>query len=393
MPGHRVLLILADEAALLPSADIASRLLARGIRVRAAVGVPVSPGCNVSILAQITGQKVERLDLFDRGIESVLAGSDAITIVGAEAGEEFPRSLTPIHRFHASSPTPIIALYGMCDSSELGVPEAAATDSARSAGMKSGTEVPLRGRWTASLAVREIETAVIHRDPATRPLSGKRVIITGGPTRESLDPIRFISNRSTGQMSIALADEALHLGAEVTLIHGPLQSRVPVGVRSVPAESAAAMLEAVKQYFPTADIAIFAAAVANYASPSLSGQKIKGGETLELELVRTRDIAAWAGHHRASSEQLVAGFCAESENLMEAAANKLRNKNLDLIFANPIGQEGVGFAVPENSITMLTADGEQVASGRHSKEAIADWIWARMIERCARRTPVSAAGR
>lgn len=391
MPGHRVLLILADEAALLRSADIASRLLARGIRVRAAVGVPVSPGCNVSILAQITGQKVERLDLFDRGTERVLAGSDAIAIVGVEGREELFRSQTTLQRFHGNSPTPIIALYGMCDSVESGVPEAARV-SARGAGMPSGTEVSPGRRWTASLAVREIETALIHRDPATRPLSGKRVIITGGPTRESLDPIRFISNRSTGQMSIALADEALHLGAEVTLIHGPLQTPVPFGVRSVPAESAAEMFEAVQQHFPTADIAIFAAAVANYASPSLSGQKIKGGETLKLELVRTRDIAAWAGHHRASPEQLVAGFCAESENLMQAAANKLRNKCLDLIFANPIGQEGVGFAVPENSVTMLTAEGEQVASGRQPKEAIAGWIWSQMIERCLQRSLLGAEG-
>ena len=214
-----------------------------------------------------------------------------------------------------------------------------------------------------------------------RPLAGERVLITAGPTREALDPIRFISNRSTGRMGSALAAAAMRLGAQVTLIHGPLAAPIPEGAESVPAEDARAMLRSVQERLAGCKVAIFAAAVSNYRAASTSEHKIKGGDRLQLDLVRTPDIAAWAGNHRNGNGQIVVGFAAESENLIEAAKKKLEEKNLDLVFANPIGVAGVGFEADSNQVTMIGRDGGQADSGRMKKDRIADWIWERILER------------
>jgi phosphopantothenoylcysteine decarboxylase/phosphopantothenate--cysteine ligase len=208
----------------------------------------------------------------------------------------------------------------------------------------------------------------------TQSLAGKRVLVTAGPTREMLDPIRFISNRSTGRMGTALAAEALTRGAEVLLVHGPMTVPAPDGARPERVDSAQEMLAAVKRAWDGIDIAVFAAAVANYESAQSAGQKIKGGETLTLALRRTPDIAAWAGAHKRAGQVLV-GFAAESENLLAAAEGKLRAKELDLICANAIGQEGVGFEESRNEVTLLTRDGGRLDSPRETKERVAAWIW------------------
>lgn len=214
-----------------------------------------------------------------------------------------------------------------------------------------------------------------------RPLAGVSVLITSGPTREPLDPIRFISNRSTGRMGAALAAAASRLGARVILVHGPMAARVPLGVESVSAEDSGAMLRAVQERIGECRIAIFAAAVANYRAENSEQKKIKGGKSLKLELVRTPDIAAWAGGNRGGVEKYLVGFAAESEDLIEAAKRKLADKKLDLIFANPIGVPGVGFESESNAVTMISKKGEQIDSGRMPKDDVADWIWERILER------------
>jgi phosphopantothenoylcysteine decarboxylase/phosphopantothenate--cysteine ligase len=158
-------------------------------------------------------------------------------------------------------------------------------------------------------------------------LAGKTVLITAGPTRERLDPIRFISNRSTGRMGAELAAEAAARGARVLLVHGPMRATAPAGTQAYPVESAREMLEKVQALWGEVDIAIFAAAVANYESGAAEAGKIKGGERLTLELTRTPDIAGWAGGNRRGGQVLV-GFCAESEKLIETAKKKLEAKKL-----------------------------------------------------------------
>lgn len=225
----------------------------------------------------------------------------------------------------------------------------------------------------------------------TRPLAGRTVLITSGPTRERLDPIRFISNRSTGKMGAALAESALRLGARVILVSGPTSAPPPPGVELVAVETAEEMLAAVQARLAEADAAVFAAAVANYRPAVFNEHKFKGGETVSLELIRNPDIAGWAGAHR-RPEQLMVGFTAESRDLLETAERKLRDKKMDLVFANLIGEPGVGFGSETNEVTMLDGAGGRVASGRMSKTDVADWIWARILERAPRLRSGAPAG-
>lgn len=215
---------------------------------------------------------------------------------------------------------------------------------------------------------------------AAGPLAGRTVLLTNGPTRERLDPIRFLSNRSTGRMGAEIAAEARRLGARVILVHGPMSVPVPEGVESVPVESAVEMLAACRERLASCDVAIFCAAVANYRAARMDPHKLKGGDTLSLELVRNPDIAGWCGENRRAG-QLLVGFTAESQDLLETAERKLRDKKLDLILANPIGAPGVGFAGDDNEVTLIDRAGARIPSGRMRKDRVAAWIWARLLER------------
>jgi phosphopantothenoylcysteine decarboxylase/phosphopantothenate--cysteine ligase len=219
------------------------------------------------------------------------------------------------------------------------------------------------------------------------PLAGRTVLITAGPTREPLDPIRYLSNRSTGRMGVALAAEAAARGARVLLVHGPLAVPLPPGVESHPVETARQMLHTVQGLWPTADLAIFAAAVANFEAETTSDTKIKEGQRLKLDLRRTADIAAWCGQNRRPGQWLV-GFAAESADLLAAARAKLQAKGLDQICANPIGEAGLGFAADDNRVTILSQDGADEASPAMPKRRLAVWIWDRIAPRA-----LSAAAR
>lgn len=211
-------------------------------------------------------------------------------------------------------------------------------------------------------------------------LAGKTVLITTGPTREMLDPIRFISNLSSGRMGVGLATEAVRRGARVIVVHGPLSVPLPEGCEAREVRGAREMLAAVQRYWDEVDIAVFAAAVANYEAAAAAEHKIKGGDTLMLELRRTPDIAAWCGANRRAGQMLI-GFCAESENLMETAARKLQSKGLDLICANIVGRPGSGFVAANNQVTLLGTDGWREASPTMDKFALAGWIWDRVLAR------------
>jgi phosphopantothenoylcysteine decarboxylase / phosphopantothenate---cysteine ligase len=211
-----------------------------------------------------------------------------------------------------------------------------------------------------------------------RSLAGKTVLITAGPTREMLDPIRFLSNRSSGRMGTALAAQAVARGARVILVHGPMAVSVAPGVELVEAPSAREMMAAVQKLWSRTDIAVFAAAVADYESARPAVQKLKGGQILTLELKRTPDIAAWAGRHRREGQILV-GFAAESQDLAGSAKRKLREKKLDMICANAIGIEGVGFESDTNQVLLLRSNSRTLESPRAPKTEVAAWIWDRVV--------------
>ena len=196
----------------------------------------------------------------------------------------------------------------------------------------------------------------------TKPLAGRRVLVTAGPTVEDLDPVRFLSNRSTGRMGVALARAALQRGAEVILVHGPLQVPVPRAPRlqAVPVRSARQMHRAVMRLIRGTDAAILCAAVADFTPARTSPQKIKKGNRkhLVLELERTPDILAAVGGLK--KRPYLVGFAAETGGLVRNALAKLHQKNCDLICANKVGVKNTGFGSKTNRVTLFPRDGHRI---------------------------------
>jgi phosphopantothenoylcysteine decarboxylase/phosphopantothenate--cysteine ligase len=205
-------------------------------------------------------------------------------------------------------------------------------------------------------------------------LAGKRVIITAGPTREAMDPVRYISNHSSGKMGYALAQAAADAGASTTLVSGPVNIPVPEGVHLTSVESAEQMLEQSLELLGECDIFIACAAVADYRPASIEQHKIKkGAQQLTLELVRNPDIvAAVAGSPQAP---FTVGFAAETKDVLSYARDKMQRKGLDMIVANDVSDQSIGFNSDQNAVTVIWADGEQ-ALPCASKDSIARQIVA-----------------
>ena len=198
--------------------------------------------------------------------------------------------------------------------------------------------------------------AVARELAREKDLLGVRVTVTAGPTQESLDPVRYLTNHSSGKMGYAIAREAMLRGAEVTLISGPTALKPVPGVKLVPIVTAQDMLEAVQAALPETDILIKAAAVADYRPAAVSDQKLKkqDGE-LSIPLERTADILAWVSEHRHPG-LFVCGFSMETENMLENSRKKLQKKHLDMIVANNLKTQGAGFGVETNVVTLITQD-------------------------------------
>ena len=201
--------------------------------------------------------------------------------------------------------------------------------------------------------------AVARELAREKDLLGVRVTVTAGPTQESLDPVRYLTNHSSGKMGYAIAREAMLRGAEVTLISGPTALKPVPGVKLVPIVTAQDMLEAVQAALPETDILIKAAAVADYRPAAVSDQKLKkqDGE-LSIPLERTTDILAWVSEHRHPG-LFVCGFSMETENMLENSRKKLQKKHLDMIVANNLKTQGAGFGVETNVVTLITQDNIQ----------------------------------
>lgn len=189
-------------------------------------------------------------------------------------------------------------------------------------------------------------------------LAGKKVLVTAGATREAIDPVRYITNHSTGKMGFALAEAAAYRGAEVTLVYGKTEAEFPMFVKPVSIFSAEDMFNAVTSAAPEQDIIIKAAAVADYRPAEIADEKIKKSDSeLSIKLERTKDILGHLGEHKRDG-QILCGFAMETSNVIENAEEKLKRKNLDLICANSLRQEGAGFGSDTNIITVITRDGK-----------------------------------
>ena len=214
-----------------------------------------------------------------------------------------------------------------------------------------------------------IERAV-HRP---KDLAGKKVLITAGPTREAICPVRYITNHSTGKMGYALAKTAMLRGADVTLVTGPTEIEPPMFVTTVPVVSAADMYEAVMSRKKEQDIIIKSAAVADYTPAQVSDEKMKKTDgDMSIPLVRTKDILQELGHTKEEG-QFICGFSMETQNMLENSRKKLKKKQIDMIAANNLKESGAGFGTDTNVVTLITKDQEKQLP-MMSKEDVADAI-------------------
>lgn len=204
-------------------------------------------------------------------------------------------------------------------------------------------------------------------------LSGKRVLVTAGPTVEAIDPVRFITNHSTGKMGYAIAKHCMFRGADVTLVSGPTNLPVPPFVTVIPVVSAKEMFDAVTSLAEKQDIIIKSAAVADYRPAVIASEKVKKSENaLSIELEKTEDILKYLGSHKRDG-QFLCGFSMETEHMLENSRAKLEKKNLDMIVANNLKQTGAGFGTDTNIVTLITKD-EEIQLPILSKDEVAKAI-------------------
>jgi phosphopantothenoylcysteine decarboxylase/phosphopantothenate--cysteine ligase len=221
--------------------------------------------------------------------------------------------------------------------------------------------------------VEEARAALTKKD-----LKGERIVITAGPNAEPIDPVRFITNRSTGKMGFAMARVAWRRGAEVTLVSGPTSFPPPRGVHFRPVRTAREMQQAVLEQYPQATMVISAAAVADYRPAQVAPQKIKKGEEkFAIELTRNPDILAELGQQKGN--RLLVGFATETEDVLKNAERKLRSKNLDMIIANDVTQEGAGFAHDTNIVTLIDRTGKLESLPLMSKDEVAQAVYDRLL--------------
>lgn len=226
-----------------------------------------------------------------------------------------------------------------------------------------------------------IVEAVLYHLTCSRDLEGKKVLITAGPTRESIDPVRFITNRSTGKMGYEMAREAKRRGADVTLVSGRVNLKAPYGVNLINIESAQDMYEEVMKRAGESDIIIKSAAVADYTPQNKSNIKIKkqSGD-IKIELERTHDILFEVGQAK-TDQQILVGFAAETNDVIENAKSKMQRKNLDFIIANDVKKEGAGFGTDTNIVTIIPRQGEIEPLPVMKKSEVARAVFDRILKR------------
>jgi phosphopantothenoylcysteine decarboxylase/phosphopantothenate--cysteine ligase len=229
---------------------------------------------------------------------------------------------------------------------------------------------------------------IVHRGlrliRQSQSLKGKTILVTAGPTREFFDPVRYISNPSSGKMGYELADEALRRGADVVLISGPTSITPPPGARVMWIQTAEEMESQVEKHFSKADVVIMAAAVSDFRFAEASSQKIKKERLSKtVELIQTTDILKKISEKK--GERILVGFAAETDKIVEKASVKLKEKNLDMIVANDVSKKGIGFEADDNRVTLVFSEGENIRSGRKPKSEISQMILDAIEERIGKR--------
>ncbi len=370
LKGKTVLLCVTGGIACYKSASLASALVKQGANVQVLMTRNATEFIGPHTFESLTGNRVS-VDTFDRNypfqVEPIALADQADVVLVAPATANVLAKLA-----HGLADDMLTTTVLACGCPKLAAPamntkmyENPVTQDNLALLRRYGWEIiePASGRLACGAVgkgkmpepeelLEWLERAVGHE----KDMAGLRVLVTAGPTQEALDPVRYLTNHSTGKMGYAVARAAAARGAAVTLVSGPTARGRPVGVEVVDVVSAQDMFEAVTSRAPEQDILIKAAAVADYRPAEAAEDKIKksGGDAgLNLPLARTRDILAWLGEHRTPG-QFLCGFSMETRDMVENSRKKLEKKHLDLIAANNLKQPGAGFGVSTNLLTLIS---------------------------------------
>ena len=373
LKGKTVLLCVTGGIACYKSASLASALVKQGACVQVLMTKNATEFIGPHTFESLTGNRVS-VDTFDRNyvsqVEHISLADQADLVLVAPATANVLAKLA-----HGLADDMLTTTVLACDCSKIAAPamntrmyENPVTQDNLDLLRRYGWEIvePASGRLACGAVGKgkmpepeDLLECVLHALSHEKDMTGLRVLVTAGPTREALDPVRYLTNRSTGKMGYAIARAAAARGAAVTLVSGPVNLKKPPYMEVVEVESAQEMFEAVTSRAGEQEILIKAAAVADYRPTSVAEDKIKksGGDAdLSLPLSRTRDILAWLGEHRKPG-QFLCGFSMETRDMVENSKKKLEKKHLDLIAANNLKQEGAGFGVDTNLLTLIAADG------------------------------------
>ena len=396
LKGKTVLLGVTGGIACYKSANLASALVKQGANVQVLMTKNATEFIGPHTFESLTGNRVS-VDTFDRNyqfqVEHIALADQADLVLVAPATANVLAKLA-----HGLADDMLTTTILACNCPKIAAPamntkmyENPVTQDNLDILRKYGWEIvePASGRLACGAVGRgkmpepeDLLETVLHALSHEKDMSGLKVLVTAGPTREALDPVRYLTNHSTGKMGYAIAKAAAARGASVTLVSGPVNLKKPPYMEVVDIVSAQDMFDAVTSRAPEQDIIIKAAAVADYRPATVAEDKIKksGNDSdLSLPLARTSDILAWLGEHRAPG-QFLCGFSMETKDMVENSKKKLEKKHIDLIAANNLKQEGAGFGVDTNVLTLIAADGAKelpLMSKEEAAHALLDEIMGR----------------
>ena len=373
LKGKTVLLGVTGGIACYKSANLASALVKQGANVQVLMTKNATEFIGPHTFESLTGNRVS-VDTFDRNyqfqVEHIALADQADLVLVAPATANVLAKLA-----HGLADDMLTTTILACNCPKIAAPamntkmyENPVTQDNLDILRKYGWEIvePASGRLACGAVGKgkmpepeDLLETVLHALSHEKDMSGLKVLVTAGPTRAALDPVRYLTNHSTGKMGYAIAKAAAARGAQVTLVSGPVNLKKPPYMEVVDIVSAQDMFDAVTSRAPDQDIIIKAAAVADYRPATVAEDKIKksGNDSdLSLPLARTSDILAWLGEHRAPG-QFLCGFSMETRDMVANSKKKLEKKHIDLIAANNLKQAGAGFGVDTNVLTLIAADG------------------------------------
>ena len=396
LKGKTVLLGVTGGIACYKSANLASALVKQGANVQVVMTRNATEFIGPHTFESLTGNRVS-VDTFDRNyqfqVEHIALADQADLVLVAPATANVLAKLA-----HGLADDMLTTTILACNCPKIAAPamntkmyENPVTQDNLDILRKYGWEIvePASGRLACGAVGKgkmpepeDLLEYVLHALSHEKDMTGLKVLVTAGPTQEALDPVRYLTNHSTGKMGYAIAKAAAARGSQVTLVSGPVNLKKPPYMEVVDIVSAQDMFDAVTSRAPEQDIIIKAAAVADYRPASVAEDKIKKSGTdadLSLPLARTSDILAWLGEHRVPG-QFLCGFSMETKDMVENSKKKLEKKHIDLIAANNLKQAGAGFGVDTNVLTLISSDGARelpLLSKEEAAHALLDEIMSR----------------